>query len=119
MDIDSLANLHIESGLLVFKLLDGELASPGSYLEVVMDDMLFASYSSSKTRSRNYTFNETGDAMVRELDLSRITLRLVEEVDAKGEEDSDKHVKAKLTGQTLDVLKSALVSQTEHRLHQT
>lgn len=110
MDIGSLANVHIESGLLVFKLLDGELASPGSYLEVVMDDMLFASYSSSKTRSRNYTFNETGDAMVRELDLSRITLRLVEEVDAKGEEDSDKHVKAKLTGQTLDVLKSALVS---------
>jgi hypothetical protein len=78
-----------------------------------MDDMLFASYTSSKTRSKHYVFNETGDAMVRELDLSRITLRLVEEVDAKGDDEHDKYVKAKLTGQTLEVLKSALYTPTK------
>ncbi|THW55082.1 tricalbin [Aureobasidium pullulans] len=108
---EDLANY--ESGLLVFKILDGELASPGCHLEVIMDDMLFASYTSSKTRSKNYQFNETGDAMVRELDLSRITLRLVEEVDSKGDDDHDKHIKAKLTGQTLEVLKSALYTPTK------
>ena len=75
-----------------------------------MDDMLFASYTSAKTRSRNYSFNETGDAMVRELDLSKITLRLVEEVDEKGDDENDRHIKAKLQGQTLDVLRQALVS---------
>lgn len=47
--------------------------------------------------------------MVRELDLSKITLRLVEEVDKKGEGDTE-HIKAKLTGDTLSVLRQALVS---------
>lgn len=50
-----------------------------------------------------------GDAMVRELDLSQITLRLVEEVDTKGDDENDKHVMAKLQGSTLDVLKRCLV----------
>ena len=47
--------------------------------------------------------------MVRELDMSKITLRLVEEIDKKGEGESD-HVKAKLQGETIDVLRRALVS---------
>ncbi|KAI4854620.1 tricalbin [Aureobasidium sp. EXF-8845] len=104
---------NYESGLLIFNIIEGDLAAPGSHLEVIMDDMLFASYTSSKTRSKHHKFNETGDAMVRELDLSRITLRLVEEVDSKGDDDHDKHIKAKLTGQTLDVLKSALYTPTK------
>ncbi|KAH0334436.1 tricalbin, partial [Aureobasidium melanogenum] len=108
---DDLANY--ESGLLVFKIIDGDLAVPGSHLEIIMDDMLFASYTSSKTRSKHYVFNETGDAMVRELDLSRITMRLVEEVDSKGDDEHDKHIKAKVTGQTLEVLKSALYTPTK------
>lgn len=48
--------------------------------------------------------------MVRELDSSKITIRLVEEIDSKGDDDNDKHVKAKLTGETLDVLRRGLVS---------
>lgn len=48
--------------------------------------------------------------MVRELDSSKITIRLVEEVDSKGDDENDKHVKAKLTGETLDVLRRGLVS---------
>lgn len=50
-----------------------------------------------------------GDAMVRELDFSKITLRLTEEVDKKGEGKED-HVLAKLTGPTLDTLRRCLVS---------
>ena len=48
--------------------------------------------------------------MVRELDLSKMTLRLVEEVDKKGE-GKDEHIKAKLQGDTLEVLKRSLVGR--------
>lgn len=51
--------------------------------------------------------------MIRELDLSKITLRLVEAIDAKGDDDNDKHIKAKLTGNTLDVLRRCLYTPTQ------
>jgi Ca2+-dependent lipid-binding protein len=50
--------------------------------------------------------------MVRELDLSQITLRLVSEIDQKGEDDQD-DIKAKITGPTLDTLKQALYTPTQ------
>ena len=46
--------------------------------------------------------------MVRELDFSKITLRIIEHIDKKGEGDED-HVIAKLTGNTLDTLRRCLV----------
>jgi hypothetical protein len=49
-----------------------------------------------------------GDAMVRELDQSRITLRLIDQADREGR-GSDDHVVAKLTGSTLQILQRALV----------
>lgn len=91
-----------------------------------MDDHVFASYTSSKIRSKHTTFNEgkcsvephkrstltpclVGDAMVRELDFSRITLRIIEHLDKKGEGEDD-HIIAKLQGSTLDTLRRCLVS---------
>ncbi|KAK3697004.1 Tricalbin-2 [Vermiconidia calcicola] len=101
-----------ESGLIVFKIIDGQLAHTGTHLEVLMDDMLYPAYSTNKVKTANYNFNETGDAMVRELDLSRITLRLVSEVDQKGEDDEE-DIKAKITGPTLDTLKRCLYTPTQ------
>ena len=49
-----------------------------------------------------------GDAFVRELDVSKITLRLREKLDKKGDQDSD-NVIAKLQGDTIDVLQRCLV----------
>lgn len=49
--------------------------------------------------------------MVRELDFSKITLRLIEHVDKKGDGDDD-HVIAKLTGNTLDTLRRCLVGSS-------
>jgi Ca2+-dependent lipid-binding protein len=48
-----------------------------------------------------------GDAIVRELDQSRITLRLVEDVDNDG--DGDAKIIAKLTGPTISTLQRCLV----------
>jgi hypothetical protein len=47
--------------------------------------------------------------MVRELDFSKITLRIIEHIDNRGDGDDD-HVIAKLTGNTLDTLRNCLVS---------
>lgn len=46
-----------------------------------------------------------GDAFVRELEMSQITLRLVD----KSSEKNETHVLAKLTGQTLTTLQRCLV----------
>ena len=49
-----------------------------------------------------------GEAIVRELDVSKITLRLIEHIDKKGE-GNENSIIAKLTGSTHDVLKRSLV----------
>ncbi|KAH7355702.1 hypothetical protein BKA66DRAFT_613362 [Pyrenochaeta sp. MPI-SDFR-AT-0127] len=101
-----------ESGLLVFKLIDGEFARTGGYVDVLMDDMAYPSYSSAKIKSNNMTFNEVGDTMIRELDFSKITLRIIEHIDKDGDGDED-HVIAKLTGNTIDTLRRCLYTPTQ------
>ena len=51
--------IDTESGLIIFKLIEGTLARSNVHLEVVMDDMLFPSYTSSKARSRQTQFGES------------------------------------------------------------
>jgi Ca2+-dependent lipid-binding protein len=52
------ADVAAESGLIVFKLIDGEFSETGAYVDILMDDMVFPSYSSAKIKSKNMTFNE-------------------------------------------------------------
>ena len=49
-----------------------------------------------------------GEAFVRELDVSRITVRLIEKQDKKGDNDSESTI-AKLQGVTIDTLQRCLV----------
>ncbi|EMD88413.1 hypothetical protein COCC4DRAFT_84314 [Bipolaris maydis ATCC 48331] len=120
-----------ESGLLVFKLIEGEFARTGGHVDVIMDDMAYASYISTKIRSNKMTFNDgmarhcimpydsdqvaVGDTMIRELDFSKITLRIMEHND-NDSEDQDDHVIAKLTGNTIDTLRKALNTPTTFTL---
>ncbi|KAH0562191.1 hypothetical protein GP486_003113 [Trichoglossum hirsutum] len=97
-----------KSGLLIFKIIEADLSQSGLYLDVVMDDMLFPSFVSSKATSRRHKFDEIGDAFVRELDFSNVTLRLRDE---RAKDDSE-HVIAKLTGSTLDTLKQCFNNPT-------
>ena len=79
-----------------------------------MDDMLYPVYTTAKARSRTYNFNETGDAMIRELDLSKITLRMVTDTDRNADEiEKDEDVKCKLVGNTAEVLKRCLYTPTQ------
>lgn len=50
-----------------------------------------------------------GDAFIRELDVSRITLRLMERQDRKGGDEAGEHAIAKLEGDTLSTLQKSLV----------
>lgn len=77
-----------------------------------MDDQVFPAYTSSKIRQREHRFGETSDAMVRELDMSRITLRLSEKADKTGKGDQE-DVVAKLTGPMLTTLQQCLYKPTE------
>lgn len=98
-----------ESGLLIFKLIEGTLAHSDVRVEVLMDDMAFPSFSSAKVKSKQTQFGETGDAFVRELEFSKITLRLREKIDRKGNGDNSDSTIAKLTGSTMDTLLRCLV----------
>ena len=98
---------NYESGLLVYKFVNANMAHHDCYLEILIDDMIYPAYS-TRIKTKQVTLNETSDAMIRELDVSRITLRLMEKVDKKGE-GKEEHVYAKLTGQTIDVLRQGLV----------
>lgn len=50
---------------------------------------------------------------MRELDFSKITLRLVKYVDKEGD-GKEEHIVSKLQGNTLEVLRRALVSSAKH-----
>lgn len=98
-----------ESGLIVFKIIDGQLSHSNVFLEVLVDDHMFPSYTSMKIKSKAATFEDVGDAFIRELDMSQLTLRLVE----KSGEKEDVHVIAQLTGDTLSTLQRCLYTPTE------
>jgi len=72
-----------------------------------MDDYMFPAYVSPKLRSKSVKLGDVGDAFVRELEFSKITLRLVEKNDPK--DDSDEHSVAKLAGDTFTTLQRILV----------
>ncbi|KAL7269910.1 Tricalbin-2 [Rhizina undulata] len=96
-----------DSGFLIFKIIEGNLSHKDCHLEIVMDDMLFPAYSTAKIRSKHMKFDEIGDAFVRELEFSRLTLRLKEHG-----KDSEAEEIAKLTGNTMETLKQCLNNPT-------
>ncbi|KAJ5121075.1 Tricalbin [Penicillium bovifimosum] len=99
------------SGFIVFKFHEGQLAVPHVQLEVLMDDYMFPSYVSGKIHTTTAKFTDVGEAFVRELEFSKITLRLVHKDDPK--DSSEEHTVAKLTGDTLPTLMRMLYTPTE------
>lgn len=91
--------------------MEGSFSQTGGRLEVLIDDQLFPSYVSSRIKAREHHFGETGDAMVREIDMSRLTLRIVEKNEKDGKQNED-DVVAKLTGSSLQTLQQCLYKPT-------
>ncbi|KAI1338633.1 C2 domain-containing protein [Xylariaceae sp. FL0016] len=108
--------LKHESGFLIFKLLEAEMPKSGTHLEVYVDDMLYPSYVSGTAKKRSFTFDEIGDCFIREMDFSRLTLKVREKREKPGEERDEDHTVARLTGNTLDTLKQCLNNPTVLKL---
>ncbi|KAJ9157726.1 C2 domain-containing protein [Pleurostoma richardsiae] len=103
--------LKYESGLVIFKLMEAELPKSEAHIEVFVDDMAFPSYASSSAKSKANKFDEIGDCFVRELEFSKLTLKVREKGSKHDESDKD-HTLARLTGNTLDTLKQCLNNPT-------
>lgn len=101
--------LKQESGLIIFKLMEAELPRSNCRVEVFVDDMAFPSYVSSIAKSKTNSFDEIGDCFVREMEFSKLTIKIKEKGGKVGEEDKEEHTLARLTGNTLDTLKQCLV----------
>ncbi|KAG4031408.1 hypothetical protein MFRU_009g01820 [Monilinia fructicola] len=102
--------LKYESGLIIFKIIDCDITRSNVHVEVVVDDMAFPSYSSSTIKTKKMTLDEIGDCFVRELDFSKITIR-IREKQSKGDEKKDSTI-ARLSGETLATLKQCLNNPT-------
>ncbi|KAB8302889.1 hypothetical protein EYC80_006213 [Monilinia laxa] len=102
--------LKYESGLIILKIIDCDVTRSNVHVEVVVDDMAFPSYSSSTIKTKKMTLDEIGDCFVRELDFSKITIR-IREKQSKGDEKKDSTI-ARLSGETLATLKQCLNNPT-------
>lgn len=102
--------LTYDSGLVIFKLMDAELPRSNTRIEVFVDDMAFPSYVSSTAKGKTHKFDEIGDCFIRELEFSKLTLKVREKNEKLGESGDKEHTLARLTGGTLETLKQCLVS---------
>lgn len=102
--------LKHECGFLIFKLMEGQMPKSGTHLEVYVDDINYPSYVSGTAKTKNFKFDEIGDCFIRELEFSRLTLKVREKREKPGEERDEEHTVARLAGNTLDTLKQCLVS---------
>lgn len=101
--------LRHDSGLIIFKLMEADLPRSHTRIEVFVDDMAFPSYTSSVAKQRKNQFDEIGDCFIRELEFSKLTIKVCERSE-KQEGGNKQHTLARLTGNTLDTLKQCLVS---------
>ncbi|EEY18791.1 tricalbin-2 [Verticillium alfalfae VaMs.102] len=109
--------LKYETGLLIFKLMEAEMPESNTHLEVWVDDMAFPSYISSAAKHKKHKFDEIGDCFIREIDFSRLTLKVREKGQAvEGNEKDKESTIAKLQGNTLDTLKQCLNNPTMLKL---
>ncbi|KAL7422727.1 Tricalbin-2 [Cryptotrichosporon argae] len=67
--------LAAQSGVLVIQVVSGQLARRAS-LEVMIDDAYWPSFTTTKARSANATWDQVGEGFIRELDFGRVWLRL-------------------------------------------
>ena len=66
-----------EAGIVIFNVISGHLHKKGR-LEVLLDDAYWPAFSTVRARSTNANWQYIGEGVVKELDFSRVWLRLNE-----------------------------------------
>jgi Ca2+-dependent lipid-binding protein len=95
--------LFIESGVIVFHIVSGQLSKKGR-LEVLMDDGYWPAFTTTKAPSTNAHWQHVGEGFVKELDFGRVWLRL----NANDEEEKDDII-AEWKGDVKPFLETTLV----------
>jgi len=96
--------VFLESGIIVFNVLSGELQKK-SRLEVLLDDGYWPAFSTAKARSTQALWEHVEEGFVKELDFGRVWFRL-------NENDSDEKddIIAEWKGDAKAFLEGTLVS---------
>ncbi|GJN90164.1 hypothetical protein Rhopal_003163-T1 [Rhodotorula paludigena] len=68
--------LKMQTGVLAFQIISGNISKKGARLEVLFDDGYWPAFSTERSRSTHNTWDEIGEAVIRELDFSQIILKL-------------------------------------------
>lgn len=91
--------LSCPSGVVVFNLISGNIRRQRAQLEVIFDDSYWPAHTTE--RRKNYDWDEVGEAVIRELDVSNVWFRL-----RTGRHDSD--IFAEYTCSTRSLLEHTL-----------
>lgn len=97
------------SGILVFNMIDGHFTKKNVQLEVVFDDHYWPAYMTER-RKKDYHWDEVGEVVIRELDVSNVWFRL-----RQGMSDDD--VFAEYSCSTKQLLERALSEPVEITLN--
>ncbi|GAA6050737.1 hypothetical protein JCM3770_006601 [Rhodotorula araucariae] len=84
--------LKMQTGVLAFQIISGQLSKKGARLEVLFDDGYWPAFSTERSRSTHNTWDEIGEALIRELDFSQVILKLND-----SEKDTREDIIASLT----------------------
>ncbi|ODQ65152.1 tricalbin [Nadsonia fulvescens var. elongata DSM 6958] len=106
LSFDELTNFN--SGVLAFNIVDAEVSETGTYVQILFDNYGYPTFSSPKIKNRKEIISETGDIIIRELDWSRVIIRLTDKSHPK---DSD--IISSTTIPTLNLLKKAYYQNHE------
>lgn len=97
--------MNLESGIVIFNVLSGHLAKKGR-IEILLDDGYWPVCSTTKARSSQAHFDYVGEGFIKELDFSRVWLRLNEK-----EENEKEDIACELKMDASQFLQSALVRE--------
>ena len=99
-----------ESGIIIFNVIGGQLRKKAR-LEVLLDDAYWPAFSTVRPRSTNAQWEYIGEGVVKELDFSRVWLRLNE-----ADEGDKDDVVAEWKGDAKAFLERTLVRPRRHAL---
>ncbi|KAF9650690.1 tricalbin [Thelephora ganbajun] len=93
-----------QSGIIVFNITTAQLTRKAR-LEVLLDDAYWPAFTTSMARSRNVTWDYTGEGFIKELDFGRVWLRFNEadegtrdDIIAEWKEDAKKFLQEAMNG---------------------
>lgn len=59
----TISDNETDSGLMIFKIIDGQFMHKDCYVEVLMDDMLYPAYVTTRLKTKNVKIDESKSAL--------------------------------------------------------